>query len=291
MKYAGLLMVAISTVSYAEDPFSCVDADVADAFLGHTYFGRGAYSTSIPDGFASLNAPAGFSLVGSEVLKSMTTVVYKTSLPAEAALDAAVDAAAESGWAESTVQHRSPRGGFQTVSRPLATLLCHDDAEGALSVIAAEKTNRTFVSYMQTSRSQSCRSKAAARSHYDPAQLMRDLPTLKLPAVATASNTGMGGDGDEVSSHVDISGAMSRTELADFFAGQIWDQGWEHQTDWASRFSSGSVWTSNSDESGVLIGTLHLYGAGDDVVRVRFSVNPADPEKGTDRGSWSSTSH
>jgi len=117
------------------------------------------------------------------------------------------------------------------------------------------------------------------------------LPILKLPEGATASNTGMGGNGDEVNSRVDISGAIGRSELQSYFEDQIRNQSWEFQTSWSSYLSSGSVWTLDTVEDGILIGTLHVYDSDADPIRVRFSVNPAAPTKGTDRGSWSSTSN
>ena len=104
MRCVSLLMLAASAASYAEDPFSCVDPDVADAFLGNSYQGQGKYSTSIPGGFATLNVPGGLSLVGSKIADSMTTVVYKASMDPGPALDAAVGAMAQSGWAESKEQ-------------------------------------------------------------------------------------------------------------------------------------------------------------------------------------------
>jgi len=291
MRRATLLMLVISTVSFAEDPFSCVDSDVTDAFLGDSYRGRGEYSTSMPDGFAALTVPAGLSLVGSQVMDSMTTVVYKTSMSAERALDAAIGDMAESGWTENADQHRRVLRGFQTSSRPMATVLCHDDETGALSVISNDKSDHTFVSYIHHAASQSCGGAQAAPPRHDPSEMMRLVPTLKLPEGAKASNTGMGGNGHEVGSHVDISGAMGRSELQNFFEDQIRNQSWEFQTGWSSHLSSGSVWKSNSAEDGILIGTLHLFDSGVDPIRVRFSVNPADPTKGTANGSWSGSSN
>ncbi len=151
MRSVSLLILAISAASYAEDPFSCVDPDVADAFLGNSYQGRGEYSTSIPGGFATLNVPGGLSLVGSQIVDSMATVVYKASMDPEPALDTAVGAMAQSGWAESKEQRRRVPRGFQTSSRPMATVLCHDDEAGALSVIANDKSGQTFVSYVHYS--------------------------------------------------------------------------------------------------------------------------------------------
>lgn len=293
MRCASILILAISAASYAEDPFSCVDPNVADAFLGDSYRGRGEYSTSIPDGFTTLHVPAGLSLVGSQIVDSMTTVVYKTSMDAESALGAAAGAMAKSGWAENAERPRRVSRGFQTSSRtrPMATVLCNDDETGALSVIANDKSGHTFVSYVRHSASQSCDDAPARPLRHDPSEMMRIVPTLKLPEGARATNTGMGGDGDEVGSRVDISGAMARSELQNFFEDQIRNQSWEFQTGWSSHLSSGSVWMLDSAEDGVLIGTLHLFDSGGDPIRVRFSVNPADPTKGTDNGSWSGSSY
>jgi hypothetical protein len=287
MRYISLMMLAISAASYAEDPFSCVDPDVADAFLGNSYQERGEYSTTIPGGFVPLVVPGGLSLVGSQTAGSMTTVVYKTKMDAEPALHAAVGAMAQSGWVENEARQWGVSGGFQTSSRPMVTVLCHDDEPGALSITAIDKSGRTFVSYVRHSADQSCADAPAAPRHFDPSEMMRLVPALKLPKGTKATNAGMGGNGNEVGSHVDISGAMGRSELQNFFEDQIRNQGWEFQTGWSSHISSGSVWTLDSAADGVLIGTLHLFDSGADPVRVRFSVNPADPTKGADHGSWS----
>ena len=287
MRHAYFLIVAIACSAYADDPFSCVDPVVADAFLGDSYKGRGEYSTSIPDGFAALNVPSGLSLVGSETGNSMTTVVYIANKGAEESLDAAVAAMANAGWTENEAQNRLVTGGFQTLSRPKSAALCHDDYAGALSVIADHKSGQTFVSYVQHPTSQSCGAAEPAPIRHDPSEMMRLMPTFRLPEGAKATNTGMGGSSDEVSSHVDISGAMGRSELISSFENQIRDQGWEFQTSWSSHRSSGSVWVLDTVEDGLLIGTLHLFDTGTEPVRVRFSVNPADPTKGKGHGSWS----
>lgn len=291
MRRATLFLLFLSGASNADDPFACVDPDVANAFLGNRYQGRPEYSTTVPDGFVRLDVPAGFSLVGSQMSGSTTTVVYKTRMNADPAMKAAVGALAESGWIENDDRRRSARRGFQTRSAPAATVLCHDDETGALSVIANDKSGQTLVSYVRHAESQSCGDQTVARPRHDPGEMMSQLPILKLPNGVKASNTGMGGNGDEVNSRVDISGAIGRAELQSHFEDQIRTQRWEYQTRWSSHFSSGSVWTLDTAEDGILIGTLHVYDSDADPIRVRFSVNPADPTKGTYRGSWSSTSN
>ena len=121
--------------------------------------------------------------------------------------------------------------------------------------------------------------------------MMRLVPMLQLPNGARASNTGMGGNGHEVSSHVDISGSLGRADLMSFFENQIRDHEWEFQTSWSSHHSSGSVWALDSAEDGLLIGTLHLFDSGIDPIRVRFSVTPSDPTKGDANSSWSGSSN
>lgn len=291
MKPAYFLILAIAHSAYADDPFACVDPDVADAFLGDSYRGRGEYSTSIPHGFADLNVPSGLSLVGSQTVDSMTTVVYKANMGTDQALNAGVAAMAETGWTENVQQHRQVRGGFQAGSRPTATVLCNDDYSDALSIITADKAGQTFVSYVQHAASQSCGVAEPAPIRHNPSEMMRLVPTLHLPAGAKASDTGMGGNGHQVSSRVDITGALGRSDLLSFFENQIRDHEWEFQTSWSSHHSSGSVWALDTVDDGLLIGTLHLFDSGADPIRVRFSVTPADPTKGKDHGSWSGSSN
>ena len=284
-----VLLLPIS--SLADDPFSCVDPDVADAFLGDSRRGRGEYSTYIPDGFVTTNTPRAFSLVGSQKLNSATTVVYTSDMTADASLGAAVVALAELGWTENEQRYRAVSGGFQTTSRPASILMCHDDYSGALSVIAADKEGRTFVSYAQRPTSQSCGATEPARIGHDPSEMMRLVPTLSMPDGVKAKSGGMGGNGHEVNSRVDISESTGRSDLMSFFENQIRDQKWEFQTSWSSHHSSGSVWTLYTEEDGLLVGTLHLYDSGIDPIRVRFSVTPTDPTKGTNSGGWSGSSN
>jgi len=292
MRSAILLILALANAAYADDPFACVDPDVADAFLGDPYRGRGEYSTTVPDGFVDLNLPAGSSLIGSQTVNSISTVIFKANVNRGRALSAAVDAMARSGWSEYEQQRRGVTGGFQTNTRPIsATVLCNDDFPGALSVIASEKSGQTFVSYVQHADSRSCGAKEPAELRHNPSEMMRLVPRLKLPDGAKATNTGMGGNGHQVSSHVDVSGTASRSDLSNFLENQIRDQDWEFQTSWSSHHSSGSVWALDTVDDGLLIGTLHLFDSGVDPIRVRFSVTPADPTKGKDHGSWSGSSN
>ena len=292
MRLAFFLILAMASAAYADDPFACVDPDVTAAFLGDSYRGRGEYSTKIPGGFVDLNLPAGFSHVGSQTFDAMSTVVYEADMEKNRAFTAALDAMTDKGWTEAHRQRLGVMGGFQSRSRATAaTVLCNDDFSRALSLSAAEKSGQTFVSYSEHSDAQSCRVKEAAVFRHDPVEAMRLVPRLQLPEGARTTNTGMGGDGHQANSRVDVFGTTSRADLSNFLEGQIRDQGWEFQTSWSSHHSSGSIWALETPEEGLVVGTLHLMDSGDEPIRVRFSVTVADPSKGKDYGSWSGSSH
>lgn len=291
MKRACILILGLAQTAYADDPFACVDPDVVDAFLGDPFRGRGTYSTNLPDEYADLKLPPGLSLVASQRMDSGTTVVYKTNGVREEALDAAVEAMAAIGWAEKEPQNRRGTGGFQTsAQRFSATMLCHDDSAGALHITATDKADRTFLYYGLQPVSPTCGDEDPPHVGHDTSEIMSLLPTLRLPEEVTATSNGMGGNGHQVSSRVDVSGPLSRSDLSTFLEDQIRDQQWEFQTRWSSLNSSGSVWALETVDSGLLVGTLHLMDAGADPIRIRFSVTPADPTKGKSRGTWSRVS-
>jgi hypothetical protein len=93
-----LLFLAVSTASLADDPIACVDPEFADAFLGGWSRDPHTYSTSVPDNFPNLNVPDRFTLVGSQVTDSYSSVVYKTEIGTEAALLGAIRTMTDAGW-------------------------------------------------------------------------------------------------------------------------------------------------------------------------------------------------
>ena len=108
-----ILVLSVSGASYAEDPFACVDPEVANAFLGTWQRDIPSYSTSIPNEFVILDVPKSLALVGSQNDANMTTVVFRTSMGIEDALLASTGAIAEGrrgrGWSRSSQPRR--RGG------------------------------------------------------------------------------------------------------------------------------------------------------------------------------------
>ncbi len=186
----------------------------------------------------------------------------------------------------------STRGGFQMSTRPKATSFCRDDNPRVLSAIAHSKSGQTYVSYSIYSQiqSQPCGETTPTAQISPHRTLYGHLPKLILPEDAKSSNVGGGGGGDEVNSRVDVLTAMSRAELLSFLGDQIQDQRWVFDTNWSGELSSGSLWTLDAPDDGMLIGTLHIIGPSVGAVRVRFSVSTAEPKVGGIQGSWSSIS-
>jgi hypothetical protein len=113
---------------------------------------------------------------------------------------------------------------------------------------------------------------------------MDRLPILNPPDGATTSNSVIGRNAHSVSTGIDISASIGRDKLLKFLEDQIQDQNWVLLTRWSSDISSGSVWSQNTSEQEILVGTMHVYDAGGYPVRVQFSMDSADPEKDIDQG-------
>lgn len=286
-RFLVIFIVVISN-AYAEDPFACVEPDVRDAFLGNTYAENSEYSDKMPEDFVDFLPPENLTLIGSVFSDSMTSVVFGSSVEKEKAFRSSMLSLSRSGWVEKEDLRSGGAGGFQVRSNDLIMgVLCKDGHDAAVTVLAGQKSGKTLVSYIQHSGAHSCAEKQVSIAPRDPTEMMRVIPALSLPAGARATNTGMGGSGHQVSSHVDVSGLASRSDLASFIEEQIGNQGWEFQTSWSSHNSSGSVWVRETGEDGLLVGVLHLFDSGADPIRVRFSVSPSNPSGDTYRGSWS----
>lgn len=286
-----LFVLLVSGSSLADDPFACVDPDVASAFLGQRHGGVPSYSTAVPDGFVKLDVPAGLTLVGSQIDGATTTVVYKTRLDVEDALAAGAAVMVDAGWAEFVDARTRSTGGFQTYQRSPASLFCHDTEAGSVSVMAMKKRGQTLVSFVKYDdpASRNCGERAYPSPRQERWERIAMLPALALPEGAVATNTQRGSHGDEVHAAVDISGTFGHSELLSYFGDQIRDQGWSLDTGWSGSLSSGTVWMLDSPTDGLLVGKLHIYGRGAGPIHVRFSFSPVDAAQNARNGSSSGT--
>lgn len=285
-----LLLLLVSTSVVAEDPFSCVDRDVANAWQQHVP----SYSTSIPEAFVEVDLPANLSFAGSQIEESTVTAVFRTDLDTEDAMAASAGGLIDAGWTENADEFAGMRRGFQSAQRRMSSVFCHEDQPGSVSVIARKMIGQTLVSLVHHTDpvSRSCDEPTPAPPRHDPRELKSKLPILKLPEDATATHMHTGGNNEEVNTSVDISGAFGQLDLLSYFGDQVRDHGWVFEAGWSGALSSGTVWTLDTSDAGILIGKLHAYGFGSDLIRVRFSINPVGPAKDAYSGSWSSmTTH
>ncbi len=286
-----LLALVASTPSLADDPFACVDPYVAKAFLGGLYPSPPTtYSTSVPDNFPELNVPILLTLVGSQVAfphfpveARHISVVYKTELSTDAAFSSAVSAMSEAGWTEKADPRMPAMGGSQSSGGKKLTFLCSDDRSDALTLFANSKSGQTFVSYSMN-RNQMCNEPSYTARMTSIRSLQDHMPKLKLPEGAKSSNGGGHGSDDDYSTRFDVLTAMSRAELLSFFGDQIQNQQWVFDSGWSGAIASGSVWTLNTPDAGMLIGTLNILGPAGGAVRVRLSVSLAELEVGDQPG-------
>lgn len=282
MKRFALILFVIPISAFAEDPFSCVDPDIADAFLGHWNQGRPTYSSSVPADFLNTELPTNLELIGSSVSGSMTTVVYKSKANPDEALASTMEVLKNAGWKDLSESHYQRRGGFQVGPKPVSTALCHDSKAGSISVVAKKGSNSTLLSlvaYRQNQPRTCDEQRSESRMHHRGPELHKYLPVLRVPAKAKASNIGSGGGGDEYSAHVVVSSTMGRAELMSYFDDKIRDQQWVPDAAWSGSTSSGTVWTKTDEDGKGMVGVLRIADAAADVYNVRFTVSSVDPGK------------
>ena len=288
MYRSAFLFLFVPTLSIASDPLECVDPEFVQAFFSGRSSTPPSYSTEIPSDFDVRKFPSEMKLVGSRTERYATTVVFRTDQDVRDAYSRLADTLSDEGWKDITYERSPSRHGFQLANQSLVAEYCREIDDTNLAMIASESFGRTLISLEQYDRKTMLGCKGSIRERRR--NLLDHLPILNPPDDAKTSSTKIGRNGHEVSTAVDISASMSRDELLGFFEGQIRNQSWTFQTKWSSDLSSGSVWSLDTSEQGILVGTLHVYDAGNDPVRVRFSMDTADPTKGIDHGMSYSTS-
>lgn len=288
MYRSAFLFLLIPTLSIASDPLECVDPEFVRAFFSGRSSTPPSYSTEIPDHFEIRKLPSDMKPIGSRTEKYATTVVFRTNQDVHDAYSSLAAALSEQGWKDITYERSPSRRGFQLADQSLVAEYCRDIDDTNLAVIASERFGHTLISLEQYDRKtmRGCLGTVRERRR----NLLDRLPILNPPDGAKTSNSIIGNNGHAVSTGVDISASTGRDKLLGFFEDQIRNQSWIFLTRWSSDLSSGSVWSQNTSEQGILIGTLHVYDAGSDPVRVQFSIDSADPAKDIDHGMSSRSS-
>lgn len=288
MYRSAFLLLLAPTLSIASDPLECVDPEFVRAFFAGRSSTPVSYSTEVPEHFEVRELPSDMKLVGSRNEKYATTVIFRTNQGVRDAYSELADILSEQGWEDITYERTPSRRGFRLAGQSLVAEYCRDIDDTNLAVIVSDRFGQTLISLEQYGRKtmRGCLGTIRERRR----NLLDRLPILNPPDGAKTSNSIIGNNGHGVSTGVDVSASTGRDKLLGFFEDQIRDQSWIFLTRWSSDLSSGSVWSQNTSEQGILIGTLHVYDAGGDPVRVQFSIDSADPAKDIDHGRSSQSS-
>jgi len=285
-RFAFLLFLA-PTLVIASDPLECLDPKFVRAFFSGSSSSPASYSTEAPKHFEVRELPSDMKLIGSRNEKYATTVIFRTDQGVRDAYSELADFLSKQGWEDITYDRSPSRRGLQSAGQSQVAEYCRDIDDKNLAVIVSDRFGQTLVSLEQYDRKtlRGCLATERERRR----NLLDRLPILNPPDGATSSNSVIGRNGHAVSTGIDVSASIGRDKLLKFLEDQTQDQNWVLQTRWSSDLSSGSVWSQNTAEQGILIGTLHVYDAGSSPVRVQFSIDSADPAKDIDHG-WSSQS-
>lgn len=282
MYRSALLLLLAPTLVIASDPLDCLDPEFVRAFFSGTGSSPVSYSTDVPEHFEVRELPPDMKLVGSRNKKYATTVIFRTDQGVREAYSGLADILSKQGWEDITYDRAPSRRGFQLAGQSQVAEYCRNIDDKNLAVIVNDRFGQTLVSLEQYDRKtlRGCLATERERRR----NLVDRLPILNPPDGATTSNSVIGRNAHSVSTGIDISASIGRDKLLKFLEDQIQDQNWVLLTSWSSDISSGSVWSQNTSEQGILVGTLHVYDAGDYPVRVQFSMDSADPEKDIDHG-------
>lgn len=290
MKRFAFVLSLLPALGLADDPFLCVDPDIREAFIP-SFPSQTQYSTNLPDGFIEHSAPESAELVGSQVNKSLASVVYKTkSENIDYVVDEIVTSLEKRKWQDVGKIDAFTRRGFQDPAIPKIRRLCHDKAPGLLAVSSREAADSGWVTLSAAStgtvpRRGSCRAlKDGIPGTHQIIALAEEVPNLKLPAGVRSQGAGSGGGGDDYQTNTVVVTAMPRERLVELLNTQIRDQGWEPDGDWSGTRSTGSAWFKESKNGNLIVGTLHAFGESGSPFILRFSINLADDSRQTGQG-------
>lgn len=277
MNRISLVLLILPIAAIADDPFACVDPDVAAAFLENVYQNPPAYSTEIPAAFDGVHVPFDFEAIGSESNRHALRAVYKATVDPDEAIERVVGNLTEDGWQSFAGLAYRARG-FQSQSTPKMARVCRDSEPGLLTISANEISGVTYVSVSIATREmdKACED-LGSQDHvarFERMNVFSELPNLEIPDNYQYTSSGMGGGGNEFHTDVTIVSGPSRTSLLSHLGDQIRNQGWGFDTSWSGALSSGSVWTKKLSDGETLVGTLHAYGESSDPYHVRFGASP-----------------
>lgn len=269
---AGLVLFSLPTL--AQDALQGVNRDVLNGLI---FNGRPelkmAVTRTLPANMAGLRVPAGFTLIGTGVRgdgrRQSTSVAMKTTLPADRAFAALVEAQRAEGFQiepSPIPQTFNVAGGRQNAT------VCRNGERRTLLLDDADGVRYAGVLLNPDTRKLACNAQDPRASMMGFEIMRRQTPRFSFPASARlAGGPGGGGSGsnDSYSTSTTIQSPDTAGSLAEHLAAQMPAQGWRRDASWAGSMSAGSTWRREADELS-LWGTLEVVSLGEGTIEVGF---------------------
>jgi hypothetical protein len=260
----------------AQDLLQGVDPDVRAALVFEGVRADRNISRDVPAALNGFRAPAGFEFVGSSIDDFVWLSAYKTELPGDDAEERVATALIAAGWQE---YRPWSAGGFVNIHMP-DPMLCRD--EQIVTVMARPVAELTYVLIRSSRALMDCSGELEASPAVD--MLMRfasrHMPLLSLPTGAEAIET----DPNLVGGSSSPTNAIARNRLrldpdrgnrylADEYAGQLRNQDWDFQGEWATGEAAGSSWLATREGDVRLSGLLQVVTLGNGEYDVKFLLD------------------
>lgn len=272
------LFAAAAMVSLAAPAQDLLRNANQDVLNGLVYNGRPearmTVTRSIPDALSGLKIPDGFALIGTAVRTDGNShTAFRTSLQANAALEALVIAFAEQGWeVEAPQQGMQPT--FSTSNDSALQTVCRNGERRMLQVRSIQNVRYARIHALSDPRPRACNAPTPAIAGPGGFEIMRrQMPRFTFPAgVRVDTGGGSSGGNNSMNAITRIhSPDQPPATLAPQLAQQLTGQGWTRDTSWSGAVGAGSNWTRATDD-GTLMGSLEIIDMGDAIYEVRFML-------------------
>lgn len=275
---AFFTMAALASAAvFGQGLLDCVEPDVLRALVLQGQREQAPLiSGALPAELSTLRLPREFSWIGSaeritgrvdaNTNATQVTAAWRSSLPVDAAREAARSALAASGWeVRSMGIFMNMKGGFRASFLSVPMTACRDGKPVDVNVSAMDGATYLLLVVRRGMANSLCNqpvpNMGAASGWLGEYMPRLDLPAAAGPVIANVS--GFSGAGSSngstvASTSMDFVLQDSIDNIARHFARQIAEQGWSSDTSWSGGSTAGSSWSKRVDGGALMLGTLAL---------------------------------
>lgn len=267
-------MMLFSVAALGQDAFQGANRDVLNALIFNARSEmKMTVTRTMPSSMAGFRLPAGFTLIGTGVRGDpdtrSTTVAFKTSLPADKAYAALVDAHRADGFAAEASQYPQT---FNVPSERMEGTVCRNAERRALLVTEADGVRYASINFFPEQVRFACNAPDPRMANMGFGGMRAGMPKFNFPSTARMVN-GLGGLGggsnNTFATSTRIQSPDAAASLAEYLAAQLPAQGWRRDAAWNGSLSSGSTWKGELDGRPAW-GSLEIVSFGEGVYEVGF---------------------